>query len=977
MGGSAGSSIGGSGGPAETDAGDQIKSDITVGGKKNKTHYGKKFGNKHKGAMMEFTKTLWLQDSTASLRNLLQKEVAQQKFREFLALEYGEAQLDFIVEVFNLEKLAPGQKEQAAVRVYQSFMGAQAGGIGQQERTKGTQQLWDSAASAGVDQVDPNTAYANVKEECDRTLNMLGFDAFPRFLKSKYCIAVMDELKRTSNPNEVAALEGALNTAGSKMAKDADDWLNMFVSTAESFPACIVISDMTIPGAPMVFVNSEFSRTTGYAKEEAVGRNCRFLQGPDTEPESIAVIRNTLSKGQDCHVKLTNYRKNGEKFQNLLSMKPVFDGDGIYRYVIGVQFEIIADQGLKKRLVQLDKLLRLLPSRLNLKSKASAQARGALAAKVTGEANQMISAKEQILNAGEQREEQEEVATGGSRPKGKFKKKKKASGSMMGGSGAPNYDGTIFAFTKIMWLQDPVMALRCMLLDQGGYMALDSFLKQQGSVLAQTHLRFWAEAQQIMMTQGPQQMQAAKALHRRMVGNALFYCTTNEIVIGQLNRTSWPPIIQEMARWQEQTLYFLASDTFARFMEGNQSREYLYALRAREVNGEQLPIKTAAHSKDTNDPNFWMEIFKTMSESLRFGCVVSDMTIPGIPLAHVNEGFRAVTGYGKEVIGKNCKFLTGPATEMYLTEEIMEALRHADPLFTKLHNHKANGQKFQCLLVLHPVFTPEGEYKYQIGGQIDYNPQSPETPMLVMELERVFRNLPQVTTGVAPAAMASKTQEMEAMLGPLLAATGAPSQSAPAAHTGYGGMQQPMQAQQQQQWGAPAQSPMQQQQQWGAPSPVAAAPPAQQWGASPMQAQQPPQQQQQWGAPAPAAAAPQWGASPAASPMMQQQQPPQQQWGAPAAAAPAAQQWGAPAAMSTGGWGASPAAQSPPTQQQWGAPAPSATMPVAAQWGAAPQMGMPNGGGMQPMPPSNGAPSWAQDQQPRPGAQWAPQQPQW
>lgn len=218
-----------------------------------------------------------------------------------------------------------------------------------------------------------------------------------------------------------------MNTSESKQPGDADEWLNMFVSTAEFFPACIVISDMTIPGAPMVYINGEFTKTTGYTKEEAVGRNCRFLQGPDTEPESIAVIRNTLSKGQDCHVKLTNYRKNGEKFQNLLSMKPVFDGDNIYRYVIGVQFEIMEDKGLKKRLVQLDKLLRLLPSRLNLKSKASAQARGALAAKTTGEANTMISAKEQILNAGEQREEKESAASG-ARPKQKFKKKKKAAG---------------------------------------------------------------------------------------------------------------------------------------------------------------------------------------------------------------------------------------------------------------------------------------------------------------------------------------------------------------------------------------------------------------------------------------------------------------------------------------------------------------------------------------------------------------------
>lgn len=71
---------------------------------------------------------------------------------------------------------------------------------------------------------------------------------------------------------------------------------------------------------------------------------------------------------------------------------------------------------------------------------------------------------------------------------------------------AENYDGTIFAFTKIMWTQDPAGALRCMLMDQAGFMSFDAFLKQSGSQMAQTHLRFWVEAQQILMTQGPQQV---------------------------------------------------------------------------------------------------------------------------------------------------------------------------------------------------------------------------------------------------------------------------------------------------------------------------------------------------------------------------------------------------------------------------------------------------------------------------------------
>ena len=130
----------------------------------------------------------------------------------------------------------------------------------------------------------------------------------------------------------------------------------------------------------MVYVNDEFCRVTGYERGEATGRNCRFLQGPKTEAEAIKVIRSTLSKGEDCHVKLTNYRKSGEMFQNLLTMRPVFDADNVYRYVIGVQFEVVENEDLKARMLMLDKLLKLLPRKLPLRSKASARARGGILA---------------------------------------------------------------------------------------------------------------------------------------------------------------------------------------------------------------------------------------------------------------------------------------------------------------------------------------------------------------------------------------------------------------------------------------------------------------------------------------------------------------------------------------------------------------------------------------------------------------------
>jgi PAS domain S-box-containing protein len=335
--------------------------------------------------MFEFTKTLWMSDACQSLTSILLIQDASNAFMAFLKTEYGEAQLEFYIEAQKLEAMEPTAQAAAATLTYNMIMGTQGKGIGQQERTNATQELWDRSNASGNGNLDAGTMMTKIREEAETTIKMLAFDAFPRFIKSPMCATAMAAIK-AANPG----MESMITDIDSKGPQDADDWLNTFVASAESFPACIVISDMTIPGAPMVFVNSEFCRTTGYSREESTGRNCRFLQGPDTEPEAIQVIRNTLSKGQDCHVKLTNYKKDGQLFQNLLSMKPVFDADNIYRYVIGVQFEIKEDSNLKARLVQLDKLLRLLPSKLAMRSKASARAKGAMAVKVTGEANTMI-----------------------------------------------------------------------------------------------------------------------------------------------------------------------------------------------------------------------------------------------------------------------------------------------------------------------------------------------------------------------------------------------------------------------------------------------------------------------------------------------------------------------------------------------------------------------------------------------------------
>ena len=99
----------------------------------------------------------------------------------------------------------------------------------------------------------------------------------------------------------------------------------------------VVISDPSLPDNPMIFVSDEFENQTGYSPDEAVGRNCRFLQGPDTDPHAVEAIRNALNAQTRFTIDILNYRKDGSSFVNRLRIRPIYDGDGRLMFFAGAQ----------------------------------------------------------------------------------------------------------------------------------------------------------------------------------------------------------------------------------------------------------------------------------------------------------------------------------------------------------------------------------------------------------------------------------------------------------------------------------------------------------------------------------------------------------------------------------------------------------------------------------------------------------------
>ncbi|MGV3553983.1 MAG: PAS domain-containing protein [Croceibacterium sp.] len=104
-----------------------------------------------------------------------------------------------------------------------------------------------------------------------------------------------------------------------------------------------VVSDPRQADNPIVACNDAFVALTGFARDEIIGRNCRFLAGPATEPWLTETLRTGIRLRQPVMVEILNYRKNGEPFRNAVMVAPVFDADGEAEYFIGSQVEIAAD----------------------------------------------------------------------------------------------------------------------------------------------------------------------------------------------------------------------------------------------------------------------------------------------------------------------------------------------------------------------------------------------------------------------------------------------------------------------------------------------------------------------------------------------------------------------------------------------------------------------------------------------------------
>ncbi|MEE7503246.1 hybrid sensor histidine kinase/response regulator [Methylobacterium sp. C33D] len=131
---------------------------------------------------------------------------------------------------------------------------------------------------------------------------------------------------------------------------------DIFFAAVETTRMPMIVTDPRQPDNPIIFANRAFLAMTGYTPEELIGRNCRFLQGPDTDRESVAQIRAAIAEKREFATEILNYRKNGSTFWNALFVSPVYNADGELVYYFGSQLDVSRRRDAEEALGQAQKM---------------------------------------------------------------------------------------------------------------------------------------------------------------------------------------------------------------------------------------------------------------------------------------------------------------------------------------------------------------------------------------------------------------------------------------------------------------------------------------------------------------------------------------------------------------------------------------------------------------------------------------------
>ncbi len=149
-----------------------------------------------------------------------------------------------------------------------------------------------------------------------------------------------DDPESRSTPENMSR-EGARITA--ELA-GLDDGTDPFAAAMRATRMPMVVTNPREADNPIVFVNDAFCRLTGYSRQKVLGRNCRFLQGPESDPAAVERIRAAVAVPEAIEIEIRNHRKDGSAFWNRLLIAPVHDARGALQHFFASQFDVTTER---------------------------------------------------------------------------------------------------------------------------------------------------------------------------------------------------------------------------------------------------------------------------------------------------------------------------------------------------------------------------------------------------------------------------------------------------------------------------------------------------------------------------------------------------------------------------------------------------------------------------------------------------------
>nr|AML77943.1 putative LOV domain-containing protein [Tropaeolum peregrinum] len=194
--------------------------------------------------------------------------------------------------------------------------------------------------SAELENISTSSRQTPLSEEVGKKARKSGRISLMRSKGRSLSSAGKHEKQPSFEPEELMTKDIERSDSWDKAERERDIRQGIdLATTLERIEKNFVISDPRIPDNPIIFASDSFLELTEYTREEILGRNCRFLQGPETDQATVSKIRDAIRDQREITVQLINYTKSGKKFWNLFHLQPMRDHKGELQYFIGVQLD--------------------------------------------------------------------------------------------------------------------------------------------------------------------------------------------------------------------------------------------------------------------------------------------------------------------------------------------------------------------------------------------------------------------------------------------------------------------------------------------------------------------------------------------------------------------------------------------------------------------------------------------------------------